>query len=148
MLPQEPAGEHRFPRFDYWAPSGTGVELATGFAVLWFLGFYASLVTLPHLLDRKCLTLRYSLLDELIVPRAAIIDARASTKDDSTRKRLRVESDGSAMFSCGTATVALTLDPGIEMVRRGETIIGHISNLYITVDHPGRFIHALTLAAR
>ncbi|KAA0019501.1 hypothetical protein [Antrihabitans cavernicola] len=127
-----------------WVWVVTGLDV---YAMLWFLGFYASMVTLPHLLDDKRLVLRYGVFDELVVPRAAITGARTATRDPTSR-RLRTEDDGSADFSCGTATIALALDTEVCLYRRGDEFPAGISTLFVTVDQPGEFISTLRADSR
>jgi len=50
------------------------------YTVLWVLAFYASLVALPHRLERDGLRLRYGLFSEAFVPYGMVLEAKAERR--------------------------------------------------------------------
>lgn len=113
------------------------------YTVLWIGGVWTGYVLLPHRVARDNLHLRFAFVDDLVVPHAAIRSVRRQVKDDTTIKRMRVDRNGVAMFSCGEANVVLELDPDVTLCRRGAAVAEPIRTLHVTADEPDRFVESI-----
>ncbi|MGH3321430.1 MAG: hypothetical protein ACRDN9_14900 [Streptosporangiaceae bacterium] len=114
------------------------------YALVFLLGFYASLVTRPHLLERGALRLRQSVLAEVLVPYSAIVRARVGAYPDYARSWFKIDrARGVATLAYGDANVVLTLDPTEPILVRGSPCETPLTTLYLTVDRPRAFVDAL-----
>lgn len=124
-----------------WVWVALGVHL---YGIVWLLGFYASYVTRPHLLDDQKLRVRDAVLTELVVPYAAIPRARAVTTPNFGRSGLKVdEARKAATLAFGDATVIIDLDPAQPVEIAGRTDSVSLTSLTITADAPRDFVRAL-----
>lgn len=123
-------------------PSGPWVWIALAlhvWAVIWLLGFYASLVVRPHELLPDGLHLRDGIFAEVVVPYPAITGARAAHRTNLGRSSLKIDdATGVGLLAMGDATVTLTLDPTQPIGPAAG-----LSRLDITVDDPGGFLEQL-----
>lgn len=129
-----------------WVWVSTGVHV---YALLLIVGFYASLITRPHMLDREVLRLRESIFTELVIPYGAIRQVLMTKRPDLSRSWFKInEEKGIATLAYGDANVALTLDTtmSIEINRLPSPTTP--AELFITADRPREFVNALTDALR
>jgi hypothetical protein len=126
----------------WWIWALFDVDLYT---VLWALGYYASMIVLPHRIDDTALRLRHGYLAEFVVPRAAIRSARPNRRPEGKPGKVIVDGE-EATFCCGETTVTLELDPAVGLSFRDEQV-GHVGRLHVTADDPHAFVAALTTRA-
>jgi hypothetical protein len=113
------------------------------YAVIWILGFYASMVVIPHRVNRNDLRLRYGFLKEIVVPRAAILRVRPVRYAERKPGKLLVDGTGEAMFTSGEATAAIQLDPDVALRFRCRPVPERINTLYVTADAQDEFVAAV-----
>ncbi|TWP35668.1 hypothetical protein FGL98_12680 [Leekyejoonella antrihumi] len=105
------------------------------YTLAWILGFYASLVVLPHQLDATTLRLRYGYLSEVIIPRSAIRGVRPARRPENTKGKLVTNPDGGAgYYTSGPASIAIDLDPQARLTYRGLPVTEPIRTIYLTAD--------------
>ncbi|MGH3928185.1 MAG: hypothetical protein ACRDTT_35870, partial [Pseudonocardiaceae bacterium] len=83
------------------------------YGLAWLVGFHASLATRPHLITAHELRLRDGILTEVVVPYAALKDARLVTRPSFGRSGFKIDESGRvATMAYGDINVTLTLQPG------------------------------------
>jgi hypothetical protein len=111
---------------------------------VWLLGFFASMVVLPHRVSATELRLWHGYISDLVVPITAIRAARPAQRGGAKGGRVVVdETSGEAMFANNTASVALDLDPEVPLLFRGRPVGQRIETLYVSADDPGMLVAAL-----
>lgn len=128
-----------------WAWLRLILLVASLYAFVWVIGFYASLVTLPHRLTPDALVLRYGLLAEARIPYAAIASVeRARRKAPKERDGLMLSRAGdTASFAiAGTTTLTLHLRTPIALQRLTGSASA-VSTIHLTADDPDRLVRAL-----
>lgn len=115
------------------------------YGLVWLAGFYASMVTRPHRLGEHGLWLRDSVFKEVVVPYAAITNARSQVYANTGRSGFKV-TDHSALLAYGDATVSVTLDPSHCLQVNGESTSTPINVIRFTVDDSQAFVRALDQA--
>ncbi|MFH5232800.1 hypothetical protein [Antrihabitans spumae] len=113
------------------------------YGVVWIIGIYASMVTIPHRILRDSIELNNGFRDQLVVPMTAVKVVAQRVKDDSGIKQMAIQRDGSALFSSGPANVAIELDDSASVIRRGEPLAQVPKTLYVTVDTPEEFVQSI-----
>jgi hypothetical protein len=114
------------------------------YGLVWLVSFHASLVTRPHLLTAHELWLRDGIFTEVLVPYAAIKDARLVTRPNFGRSGFKIdEAQHTATMAYGDINVALTLHPGQWLHVNGTLGDTELTTLWITADNPADFIRTL-----
>lgn len=115
------------------------------YAILWLLGLYASLVTMPHRLEEKGLCLRYGVFAGGFVPYKEIQDAvKAIRKAPSSGDGLEYASEEDALYLAAGGKTDVTLH-----LRAPRTITGFLKEsepartLHLAVDDAGRLAREL-----
>lgn len=133
-------------------PGSPWVWVALGvhaYALLWLLGYFASLVTQPHWLGPDALFVRDGIFAELEIPYPAIEDVRLSQHPNLGRSGLKIDpASATATLAMGDANLVIDLDPETGIHRRGTSDPLYLGSLYITVDNPTSLVRALRLRAR
>ena len=121
--------------------------VAAIYSFVWLLGFYASLVVLPHRLEPGTLHLRYGALAEGRIPYAAIAAAeRARRSAPGGRDGARVADEGGAsvLYLAVGGRTDLTL-----RLRESQTFCGlrgptpPVQTVHLATDDPDRLLRAL-----
>ena len=121
--------------------------VAAIYSFVWLLGFYASLVVLPHRLEPGALHLRYGALAEGRIPYAAIAAAeRARRSAPGGRDGARVADEGGAraLYLAVGGRTDLTLrlrEPQTFCGLRGPT--PPVETVHLATDDPDRLLRAL-----
>lgn len=114
------------------------------YGLVWLLGFQASCVTRPHLLDGDSFRLRDSVLTEVVVPTAAVLDVYRVRVENFGRSGLKIKAEQhTALLAYGDANVTLTLDPNQPVAVTGQPGPASLRTLTVTIDHPAPFIDAV-----
>lgn len=114
------------------------------YALAWFAGPFASLVTRPHRLGPHALFLRDGIFAELEVPYRAIEGVRGAHHSQLGRSGLKIDLDtASATFAMGDANLVVELDPTQPVHRRGRMSPLHLQSILITVDDSTTFAQEL-----
>lgn len=114
------------------------------YALVWFAGFFASLVTRPHRLGPRALFLRDGIFAELEVPYRAIEGVRVAHHSQLGRSGLKIDLDtASATLAMGDANLVVELDPTQPVPRRGRVSPLHLQSILITVDDSAAFVQEL-----
>lgn len=119
--------------------------IASVYSLVWVLGLYASLVTLPHQLDAEGVRLRYGALAEGFIPFATIAEvAREKRKTPKKTQGLSLSADQPAAYFGidGTTDVVLHLFAPQQM-RGFLNSTPPVSTVYLAVDEPERFVREL-----
>ncbi len=131
-----------------WGWLRLGVLILALYGCLWVVGLYASLVTMPHVVDTAFLDLHYGILGEMRVPFNAIatitLDRRTSPNQ---REGLVVDRQRTtASFSIGGQTqVRIGLRQPVRL--RGLLSDHQITNgIDLAVDDPHGFVAAVSAA--
>lgn len=132
-------------------PGSVWVWVAAGvhaYALALLAGFYASLITRPHLIEADVLRLRESVLTEVTVPSSAIRSARAASSPGRGRTWWRVDTDTETGTTTGTlaygdANVILDLDPDQPILVNARPCPTRLDTLVLTADDPRGFTAAL-----
>lgn len=119
--------------------------IASVYSLVWILGLYASLVTLPHRLEPEGVRLRYGALSAGFIPYDAIAEmVREKRKTPRKPQGLSFSADRSAAYFGidGTTDVALYLSAPQQM-RGFLNSPPPVSIIYLAVDEPERFARDL-----
>ncbi len=115
------------------------------YAILWMLGLYASLVTLPHRLEEKGLRLRYGAFAGGFIPYEGIQDmARVVRKAPNSGDGLEYAPEEDALYLAAGGKTDITLH-----LQTPRTIIGFLNEsapariLHLAADDPGRLAREL-----
>jgi hypothetical protein len=129
-----------------WAWLRLTLLIAAIYAVIWVLGFAASLATIPHHLGDKGLSLHYGLLAEAHIPYVAIASVTYERRAPrSGREGFSLDHQtGMAYLSIGgqtSVTLALREPGAFQLLFRSAPPVQRIS---LAVDDPRDFVAALT----
>lgn len=128
-------------------PGSPWVWVALGvhaYALVWLIGFLASLVTRPHRIGPDALFVRDGIFSELQIPYGAIVGVRIPRHANFGRSGLKVDPAwATVILAMGDANVELDLDPTAEIHRSGASTPLCLRTLYITVDDPPIFVRDL-----
>lgn len=110
------------------------------YALAMLLGLRASFVRSPHVVDATAIHLRDAVLGTVDIPRGAVLAVGPGHRSHLGRSGIRVDpGTGSALLAFGDANVLLRLDPAHHLVVNGEPCPTPVTELWLTVDEPGRF---------
>jgi len=116
--------------------------IAAVYAVVWMVGFYASMTVLQHRVEEGGVRVRYGLLNEAFVPYAAIAEIRLErVRATGTREGLRVDGEEhSARLNVGGRTdITLVLSAPISLrTFRGST--PPVTRLSLAADDPQNLV--------
>lgn len=124
-----------------WVWVALGLHL---YALVWMVGFLASMVTRPHLLRPAALVVRDGIFAELVIPYAALAGARVARRPNFGRSGFKVDPHtGDALLAVGDANVAMDLvrTRPVPPPRAGPPLA--MRTLRITVDEPAAFVAGL-----
>ncbi len=128
-----------------WAWLRWALLIASLYVLIWLLGYYASLVVLPHRLEAEGIRLRYGAFAAGFVPYAAIAEAARERQAIPKKSRgLLVDPGASAAYfgMDGAANVRLRLNTPLPL-RGFFTITAPVATIYLAVDEPERFIRQI-----
>jgi hypothetical protein len=115
------------------------------YAIIWFIGFYASLVTRPHRLGPDKLRLSYGLLSSATIPYAAIegLDFQKRRVPGGNEGLKTVASEDAGYISiAGTTNITLRLRDALPLQGMLDQT-APVKTIHFTADQPDQMFQAL-----
>jgi len=107
-----------------WPTAQVVVLVLSVASLVWMLGFVLGLQQRPHVLGSEELVVRFGRLRELVVPLAAVVEARAVTTLDH-RRNLEIADGQVALSVLGESSVRVQLRPGSLVELDGRPVPAH-----------------------